>query len=100
MNKTQLKIFKSKLNKAIKAHLASGGTLISGSFGSGTTLCPITCLVSESCDSLEEALSEKLGFTFSPDDLWNFMDAFDYVKNRSTNPIQVIARELRKKYIV
>jgi hypothetical protein len=109
MDKEQLETFKTQLSLAIEAHLANGGKLISGSFGYGKCLCPIACLVNEPelptkfemafSRKYEKAVSEKLGFEVSANDMWDFIGAFDDEDKLTINEVMVIGIELRKKYL-
>jgi hypothetical protein len=109
MDKEQLESFKNQLSLAIEKHLASGGKLISGSFGVGNCLCPIACLVNEPTSpykfekaysrKYEKAVSEKLGFEVSSNEMWDFIGAFDDEDRLTINEVMVIGFELRKKYL-
>lgn len=113
MNPSQIKKFHDLLVEAADKHLAQGGTIISGTFGSGTRVCPIEAMVPRDLKvrkfiRIRDRLDEKVGFKISDKDFWLFVNTFDgytgdtldTLKGEEKNPVVKMALRLRKKYMV
>lgn len=104
MNAKQIETFKQAVIAAVDKHLADGGTLSIGTFGSGECRCPISCLMGidepedNSSRALVEHLSKKMGFDLSDEEVWSFIDGFDGNSWRHDNTMKSLGRELRNKY--
>jgi hypothetical protein len=77
----RLTIFRDKINAAVDAHIANGGKIVSLSFGCGTNeCCPIGALIGKDYDLdqfIYVQVANKLGFYFTNDDMWSFIEGFD-----------------------
>jgi hypothetical protein len=109
MRAEHFKKFERKITAAIKTHLANGGELRAGSFGRGTCLCPITCLVGCPGDwngftnttTWWYMVSKTCGVPFSQNDMWQFIYGFDsdIEKPQSRAKLHLLGRKLRAKYL-
>lgn len=101
----RVKRLRALLTKAVDNHLKEGGKLTSGMFyGDNNTCCPIRCATGdpEKIDLLyEEALSKKLKFNFSEEDMWAFIHGFDAYNSSkySKDLFFKLGASIRKKYI-
>jgi hypothetical protein len=108
MNSEQFIIFKQALIQAVDQHLASGGTLSVGTFGSGQCLCPISCLVGKegqnlgdkSSKALRELISNQMSFPVFDTEIWDFINGFDdgFVSRDTDSPMRLFGRAMRHKY--
>jgi len=103
MTPEQVEKFKTAITSAVEDHLASGGTLCSGSFGGEENggCCPISCLLGTSVtwESRDYMIAKKLNITFSPNEMWEFIAAFDGIKTVGVSLLTQFGRELREKYL-
>jgi hypothetical protein len=109
MNSEQFIIFKQTLIQAVDQHLASGGTLSIGTFGSSQCLCPISCLIGEegrsskdkSSRALVNFISNKMSFSVSEKEIWDFIDGFDtdFAYGKIDTAMRCLGKELRGKYL-
>lgn len=97
--------FKNLITEACEAHLAAGGTIISGSFTRDDSCCPISCVVGApsllSYGPFHE-LNVRLGEQVPEEEYWNFIDGFDgkdATSVRESTKLFQLGRELRAKYI-
>jgi len=102
MNTEQLATFKQELIQACDAHIASGGTLMRGTFGNGDNCkCPLSCLIPRVAETtINISLSEKLGFVITYDEVWGFIYGFDRKTNEHEYSIEAyrLGQELANKY--
>jgi hypothetical protein len=75
------KIFQDKLTEAIEKHLASGGTIIRGSFGwYSDSCCPLTCAMDEQVEMDFCCSKENINIfeiAINARDLWSFVFGVD-----------------------
>ena len=102
LTQQQLDKLETKLTAAVEAHLASGGKLTAGSFhfnlpDGEECLCPIACLTKGSPLSYEDAISYKVGFSITWNEMWELVMGFDG-KGSNENAIWLLGLKLRQKY--
>jgi hypothetical protein len=104
MTPEQLAIFKETVTAAVDKHLANGGILSVGTFGSGDCRCPISCLMVEdrpkddSSGALVGFLSKKMGFGLSDEQIWSFINGFDGSRWGGDSAMRRLGQEFRNKY--
>ena len=104
----QFETFKQALVAAVEEHLAAGGTLATGTFGKGTCLCPLSCLLGKewqtaadrSGKGLEQVFYNKMGFSISNDEMWSFIGGYDHTgfDTDKSQTMRDLGQEIRKKY--
>jgi hypothetical protein len=105
MNEDQIIIFKAALVSSIEAHLQNGGVMSESRFVYNNERCPIACLAHEEKKTgnhnlYYQAVSAKLGFEVSMDEMYCFMDGFDAIKNHNIGTeLYEFGQELRRKYL-
>jgi hypothetical protein len=105
MTPVQLNTFKTALVAAIEAHLASGGKISDRRFAYQNERCPIGCLAFEEMATgihniYSQAVSAKLGFEVSTDEMYCFADGFDCCDNYNVGTeLYYFGQQLRRKYL-
>jgi hypothetical protein len=104
MKAEHFKKFERKITAAIKAHVANGGELKSGSFGFDNCLCPLSCLTGAIVPNnvtYWDRVSEICKVPFTENDMWQFIDGFDNnsVKPYARTRLYLLGRSLRAKYL-
>lgn len=103
MTSEQIDKLRSLLIQACDKAMEEGRTIIAGHFTFGPTqCCPINCLIGYiSHDAILE-LNKLLSAELVSNDIWDFIFAFDGGRNSvdyDSNPMVLLGRELRNKYI-
>ena len=105
MGISNAKKFELALIEACDKHIATGGTIISGSFtGRTMNYCPITALVGINSQSRLADAMIKSGTKIKSDQYWAFIYSFDGMKFKkyqiNAPEFDKLGKKLRKKYIL